>query len=121
MPGPYSSPVPYDPRPNPIEKDSAPPMAQPWAHRLPTAARALAPESIRRAEEPHAATLPAWAEGLRARVTSPTTALVVMALGLAALFVVPLVGLVFVAAVVLPMVIFQLRAEQRQQYRLRNR
>ena len=60
---------------------------------------------------------------VRARhvATSPVTALVVMALGLLGLFVVPMVGLPFVALVVLPVVVYQLRAEQRRTLRLGRR
>jgi hypothetical protein len=60
---------------------------------------------------------------VRARhlATSPKTALVVMALGLLGLFVVPMVGLPFVALVVLPVVVYQLRAEQRRTLRLGRR
>ncbi|MCD2196542.1 hypothetical protein LQ327_24510 [Actinomycetospora endophytica] len=60
---------------------------------------------------------------VRARhiATSPVTALVVMALGLLGLFALPVVGLLFVAVVVLPVVIYQLRAEQRRTLRLGRR
>lgn len=44
---------------------------------------------------------------------NPLTALVVMLVGLALLFVLPLVGLPFVAIVVLPAVIYHLRPERR--------
>lgn len=60
---------------------------------------------------------------VRARhlATSPVTALVVMVLGLLGLFVLPMAGLLFVAVVVLPVVIYQLRAEQRRTLRLGRR
>ena len=60
---------------------------------------------------------------VRARhlATSPVTALVVMALGLIGLFVLPMVGLPFVALVVLPVVVYQLRTEQRRHLRLGRR
>ncbi|MFC5140986.1 hypothetical protein ACFPK1_22310 [Actinomycetospora rhizophila] len=45
--------------------------------------------------------------------TNPLTALVVMLVGLALLFVLPLVGLPFVAVVVLPAVVYHLRPERR--------
>ncbi|MEJ2889091.1 hypothetical protein [Actinomycetospora aeridis] len=50
---------------------------------------------------------------LGALATNPLTALIVMLLGLALLFVLPLVGLPFVAVVVLPAVIYHLRPERR--------
>jgi hypothetical protein len=50
---------------------------------------------------------------LTAFATNPLTALVVMLLGLALLFVLPLVGLPFVAVVVLPAVVYHLRPERR--------
>lgn len=49
--------------------------------------------------------------------TSPTTALVIMLLGLALLFALPVVGLPFVALVVLPAVVYHLRAEHRVRLR----
>ena len=54
---------------------------------------------------------------LRAVATSPTTALVVMLLGLTLLFVLPVVGLPFVALVVLRAVVYHLRAEGRSRLR----
>lgn len=50
---------------------------------------------------------------LGAIATNPLTALIVMLLGLALLFVMPMVGLPFVAVVVLPAVVYHLRPERR--------
>jgi hypothetical protein len=98
-------------------------MALPWPHTTPTLPRPVP-------AVPHATPAPADAAGLVERVTAaarshpalvrlgelaahPLTALVVMLIGLALLFVLPLVGLPFVAVVVLPAVIYQLRPERR--------
>lgn len=88
-------------------------MALPWPQNTPTLPRialSTRPSSA-------SATAPALLERAREIATSPVTALVVMVLGLAALFVLPMVGLPFVALVVLPVVVYQLRAEQRHQLR----
>ncbi len=76
-----------------------------------------------RADHPARTARPTPAALVRARevATSPVTALVVMLLGLVGLFVLPMVGLPFVALVVLPIVIYQLRAEQRRNLRLGRR
>jgi hypothetical protein len=96
-------------------------MALPWPHSTPTLPRPLS--AVTR-------TAPADSAGLAERVTAaarrspalvrlgaiaahPLTALVVMLIGLALLFVLPLVGLPFVAVVVLPAVVFHLRPERR--------
>ena len=96
-------------------------MALPWPHSTPTLPRPVS--AVPR-------TAPADSTGLAERVTAaarrnravvhlgtiaanPLTALVVMLIGLALLFVLPLVGLPFVAVVVLPAVIFHLRPERR--------
>jgi hypothetical protein len=96
-------------------------MALPWPHSTPTLPRPV--PAVPR-------TAPADSTGLAERVTAaarrnpavlrlgalaanPLTALVVMLIGLALLFVLPLVGLPFVAVVVLPAVIFHLRPERR--------
>jgi hypothetical protein len=96
-------------------------MALPWPNTAPTLPRPV-PAATRPA--------PAGSAGLVDRVgtaarrsprlarlgalaTHPLTALVVMLLGLALLFVLPLVGLPFVAVVVLPAVIYHLRPERR--------
>jgi hypothetical protein len=96
-------------------------MALPWPHNTPTLPRVGLADL--RADHPTATTHPAPAWLVRARkvATSPVTALVVMLLGLLGLFVLPMVGLPFVALVVLPTVIYQLRAEQRHQLRLGRR
>lgn len=88
-------------------------MALPWPHNTPTLPR------IALSERPSSApvTVPALLERAREIASSPVTALVVMVLGLAALFVLPMVGLPFVALVVLPVVVHQLRAEQRHNLR----
>lgn len=65
--------------------------------------------------------LPRAVERARALALAPLTALVAMALGLALLFVVPFVGLPFVALVVLPAVIYHLQAERRPRYGARRR
>jgi hypothetical protein len=75
-----------------------------------------------RADEPTTArSTPEWLVRARELATSPVTALVVMLLGLVGLFALPMVGLPFVALVVLPVVIYQLRAEQRRHLRLGRR
>jgi hypothetical protein len=96
-------------------------MALPWPHSTPTLPRPVS--AVPR-------TAPTDSAGLAERVTAaarrnpalvrlgalaanPLTALVVMLIGLALLFVLPLVGLPFVAVVVLPAVIFHLRPERR--------
>lgn len=52
---------------------------------------------------------------------SPVTALVAMFVGLALLFVLPMVGLPFVALVVLPATVYHLRTERRPRYDARRR
>ncbi|MCD2190700.1 hypothetical protein [Actinomycetospora soli] len=88
-------------------------MALPWPQNAPTLPR-FAP--VGTTAEPTRATR-LDLDRLRAVATSPVTALVVMVLGLAGLFVVPMIGLPFVALVVLPVVVHQLRAEQRANLR----
>ncbi|GAA4888234.1 hypothetical protein [Actinomycetospora straminea] len=94
-------------------------MALPWPHSTPTlprpvpapspAARAAAlTDRVGTAARRHPALV-----RLGEIATSPLTALVVMLLGLALLFVLPTVGLPFVALVVLPAVVFHLRPERR--------
>ena len=100
-------------------------MALPWPHSTPTLTR-----PVSAVPHPAAARSSAPATGLVERITTtarrhpalvrlgeiathPLTALVVMLIGLALLFVLPLVGLPFVAVVVLPAVIFHLRPERR--------
>ncbi|WP_433798261.1 hypothetical protein [Actinomycetospora sp. CA-084318] len=87
-------------------------MALPWPQNAPTLPR-FAPVSTTETTRAHRLDL----ARLRAVATSPVTALVVMVLGLAGLFVVPTIGLPFVALVVLPVVVHQLRAEQRANLR----
>ncbi|MDL5156796.1 hypothetical protein [Actinomycetospora termitidis] len=89
-------------------------MALPFPHSTPTLPRIAAVAPAQRDGAGRA--LPDLAQ-LRAVVTSPVTALVVMVLGLLGLFALPMVGLPFVALVVLPVVVYQLRAEQRQNLR----
>ncbi|NMO90493.1 hypothetical protein [Actinomycetospora sp. TBRC 11914] len=93
-------------------------MALPWPHNTPTLPRVGLPDL--RADQPTTAARPTpeWLVRARDVATSPVTALVVMLLGLIGLFVLPMVGLPFVALVVLPIVIYQLRAEQRRNLRL---
>ncbi|MHC1560953.1 hypothetical protein ACR9E3_18495 [Actinomycetospora sp. C-140] len=97
-------------------------MALPWPHSTPTLPRPVPAASRPTARagvtgladragtaarrSPRLARLGAFA-------TNPLTALVVMLVGLALLFVLPLVGLPFVAVVVLPAVIYHLRPEHR--------
>ncbi|WP_433781884.1 hypothetical protein ACQPX6_18675 [Actinomycetospora sp. CA-101289] len=102
-------------------------MALPWPHSTPTLPR---PASAVPRTAPARPADAAGSPGLAARITTaarhqpalvrlgaiatnPLTALVVMLIGLALLFVLPLVGLPFVAVVVLPAVIFHLRPERR--------
>lgn len=98
-------------------------MALPWPHNTPTLPRVGLPDL--RADRLSASSTgrPAPEALVRARdlATSPVTALVVMALGLISLFALPMVGLPFVALVVLPVVIYQLRSEQRRNLRLGRR
>lgn len=84
-------------------------MALPWPQNTPTLPR-FAP--VGSTAEPTRAVRLDLAR-LRDVATSPVTALVVMVLGLVGLFAVPMIGLPFVALVVLPVVVHQLRAEQR--------
>jgi hypothetical protein len=92
-------------------------MALPWPHGTPTLPRPLRAMSSTAAptadRERTTVSRPALLTRVGAVATAPTTALVVMLLGLALLFVLPLVGLPFVAVVVLPAVIYHLRAERR--------
>ncbi|HWN28325.1 MAG TPA: hypothetical protein VNP37_15265 [Actinomycetospora sp.] len=96
-------------------------MALPWPHSTPTLPRPVsavprtaAADSAALAERVIAAARrsPAVVR-LGTIAANPLTALVVMLIGLALLFVLPLVGLPFVAVVVLPAVIFHLRPERR--------
>ena len=91
-------------------------MALPWPHGLPT----MPVPTVRVAPAAPATrrTRPEL-ERLRAIALAPVTTLVAMLAGLVLLFAVPLVGLPFVALVVLPAVIFQLRAERRPYLRTR--
>lgn len=93
-------------------------MALPWPNTAPTL-----PRPVPAAPRPTPAGL-AGRVGTAARrnprlarlgaiATNPLTALIVMLAGLAMLFLVPLVGLPFVAVVVLPAVVFHLRPERR--------
>ncbi|MFC5062272.1 hypothetical protein [Actinomycetospora atypica] len=88
-------------------------MALPWPQNTPTLPRIALSERSSWAST----TVPALVGRARELATSPVTALVVMVLGLTGLFVLPMVGLPFVALVVLPVVVYQLRAEQRHQLR----
>jgi hypothetical protein len=92
-------------------------MALPWPHGTPTLPRPVRAVSATAAptaeRERTTGSRPALLTRIEAVVTAPTTALVVMLLGLALLFVLPLVGLPFVAVVVLPAVIYHLGAERR--------
>lgn len=89
-------------------------MALPWPQNTPTLPR-IAAVGAPAAERSR--TTPVDLARLRAVATSPVTALVVMVLGLVGLFALPMVGLPFVALVVLPVVVHQLRAEQRANLR----
>lgn len=95
-------------------------MAVSWPF-APTAPRSMAAVPSATPGRAAGASTTADAEGgptaqVRAVALSPVTGLVVMLLGLALLFVLPPVGLPFVALVVLPAVIYHLRAERRLQY-----
>ena len=90
-------------------------MALPWPHSAPTLPRPVPALTRARLVEnagEMVRTRPVLAR-LAALATSPVTALIVMLAGLALLFVAPLIGLPFVALVVLPAVIYHLRAERR--------
>jgi hypothetical protein len=99
-------------------------MALPWPHSTPTLPRPVS--AVPRTAPARPADAAGFAERLTTAArrqpalvrlgtlaTNPLTALVVMLVGLALLFVLPLVGLPFVAVVVLPAVIFHLRPERR--------
>ena len=97
-------------------------MALPWPSGMPLLPRPASSTSPSTASSSaHDDTTPGNASAglrhlaVRAReiAVNPTSALVAMLLGLALLFVVPLVGLPFLAVVVLPAVIFHLREERR--------
>lgn len=91
-------------------------MALPWPHDTPTLTiPAVRPTPRLARERTSRPDLARW----RDLVLSPTAALVAMILGLVLLFAVPMVGLPFVALVVLPAVVFHLRAENRQHLRAR--
>lgn len=95
-------------------------MALPWPHGTPTLPRSVgAVTPVATASRTATATRPPLVARAVALVTAPTTALVVMLVGLALLFVLPLVGLPFVALVVLPAVVYHLRAERRTALRRR--
>lgn len=96
-------------------------MAMPWPNSAPTL-----PRSVPAVSSADARTTSGTAARLRAAAVSsrlvtraialaaaPVTALLVMFVGLALLFVLPPVGLPFVAVVVLPAVVYHLRAERR--------
>lgn len=102
-------------------------MALPWPHSTPTLPR---PVPAVPAPAGRTASLTGVAEraGTAARrhpalvrlgalAASPVTALVVMLVGLALLFVLPMVGLPFVALVVLPAVVYHLQSERRSNLR----
>ena len=95
-------------------------MALPWPSGMPLLPRQAAASSADAsvpADAPAPGDAAAGLRHLAARsrelAVNPTTALVAMLLGLALLFVLPLVGLPFLAVVVLPLVIFHLRVERR--------
>lgn len=121
-------------------KDRRTPMALPWPHSTPTLPRPVpsvprpAPtppsERTERLDRIDGTDRSSARTGLADRAvalarrhprlaqlgvlaTNPLTALVVMLVGLALLFVLPLVGLPFVAVVVLPAVVYHLRPERR--------
>jgi hypothetical protein len=96
-------------------------MALPWPHSTPTLPRPVSavPRTAATGSAEFAERVIAAARRNPAVVrlgtiaANPLTALLVMLIGLALLFVLPLVGLPFVAVVVLPAVIFHLRPERR--------
>ncbi|PVZ09008.1 hypothetical protein [Actinomycetospora cinnamomea] len=106
-------------------------MALPWPHSTPTLPRPVPAVSQAAPARPSGAEASLTTRvitaarsnptlvRLGAGATSPVTALVVMLLGLALLFVLPMVGLPFVALVVLPAVVHQLRPENRALLRRR--
>lgn len=106
-------------------KDRRTAMALPWPHSAPTLPRPVpaAPHPAPAGPAARVANLadrvgrsartrPALVR-LGAVAAHPLTALVVMLLGLTLLFVLPPLGLPFVALVVLPAVVFHLRPERR--------
>ena len=103
-------------------------MALPWPHSTPTLPRPVPPVPGPAPARPAGRTTGVADLAARVRTAArenprlaqlaavaahPLTALVVMLVGLALLFVLPLVGLPFVAVVVLPVVIYHLRPERR--------
>ena len=96
-------------------------MAMPWPHGTPTLPRsapALSASEVRPDRtDADRRELSQVLEPVRAIAASPVTALVAMLVGLALLFVLPLIGLPFVAVVVLPAVVYQLQAERRARFR----
>lgn len=89
-------------------------MALPWPHGTPTLTIPTVRPTPRVSQERTARPeLARW----RDLALSPTTALVAMVLGLVLLFAAPLIGLPFVALIVLPAVVFHLRAENRPHLR----
>ena len=94
-------------------------MALPWPISAPTLPRSVAaPGRSDTARSARAgADRSSASRGLVHLATSPATALVALLVGLGLLFVVPLVGLPFVALVVLPATVYHLRADRRPRYR----
>lgn len=92
-------------------------MALPWPSGTPLLARstsvAPSPPAADRTRDTAGRVATGLVTKVRDAVLSPTAALVLMLLGLALLFVLPLVGLPYLAVVVLPAVIYHLRAERR--------
>lgn len=87
-------------------------MALPWPSGMPLLSRPATTATTDGDGDPVAG-LRHLARRTREVALNPTTALVAMLLGLVLLFALPLVGLPFLAVVVLPAVIYHLRAERR--------
>lgn len=99
-------------------------MALPWPTGSSTLPRPVPAASGGAVADMPSTTAPSAARGLSHLVTlareaalSPVTALLAMVLGLAMLFVLPLVGLPFVALVVLPVAVYHLQVERRPRFR----
>ncbi len=91
-------------------------MAMPWPISAPTLPRPI-PGTVRSAPSERTADAGSASRGVVHVLTSPVSALVAMLLGLALLFVLPLVGLPFVALVVFPVTVYHLRLDRRARYR----
>lgn len=94
-------------------------MALPWPHGIPTLPRTLPAARPAARATPLTRSRSSWTTRAMDLALAPGAALAAMLIGLLLLFVAPMVGLPFVALIVLPVVIYHLRAEQRVHLRAR--